>query len=454
MRLEQSSLFRRLMLGFAAVLAGVALLGLFNVFTDAKSSQRSHTASENKARAKEIFLTVSSVAPEQIPATARAIESVRRELFKEMKYGSQVRVRIWQADKLIYNSAPELPDVLPIDPEHAGQTGNRWVRWLERDAQRAVVVERSHEIDDEWIFSGAGARLLLMPSLFNLMILLLPAWVIVTVGLRPLKEVADAIEQRSDADLTPLPDSRYRELSPLIRSINQLMRRLGERIEREHDFLTEAAHELKTPLAAIQINAHLVASRSAAGNLEGSREASTELRDSVARATHAVHQLLALERMRSDSSSRQLPEVELGAFVRERLAAAAPLAIQRAIEIELRTAVACPMRVEVESMGALVDNLISNAIKYSPDGGRITVHISSSGDQVRLEITDQGPGIDPVHLPNVFERFYRVPGQDQPGSGLGLAIAQRAAARNAGVIRLENVEPPPGLRATVTFTRN
>jgi len=450
---RQSSLFRRLMFGFAAVLVAVALMGLVSVVSNAKSSQRDHTASENKARTREMLLSLANAGddPVLLLKTAEAIEAVRRELFTELAYASRVRVRVWKHQRLLYNSAPELPDALPVAGRNPVSGEYGWVRWTETDQGSGVVVERSHEVDDEWIFTMAGARILLMPSTFNLLLLLLPAWIIVSLGLRPLRAVADSIAQRSDADLTALPDSNYRELSPLIRAINQLMVRLGQRIEREHEFLSEAAHEMKTPLAAIQINAHLLLSRSAAGNIEGSNEAGIGLRDGVARATHTVHQLLTLERIGAERGADALPLTPLDAFLRDRLAAAAPLAIARGIELELRADAPCPMPLHRESMAALIDNLIGNAIKYSPQGGRIAVHLAPTAGGARLWVADQGPGIAPGLHQKVFERFYRVPGQEQLGSGLGLAIAARAAAVNHGVIRLENAAPGPGLVAIVEF---
>lgn len=443
------------MIGFSAVLVAVALVGLVSVVTDAKNSQRDDTASENKARTREMLLSLANAGddPARLLKTAQAIEAVRRELFQELSYGSRVRVRVWRHRQLLYNSAPALPDALPGAGSNTAPGENYWVRWAESDAPSGVLVERSHEVDDEWIFTMAGARILLMPSAFSLLLLLLPAWIIVSVGLRPLRAVAEAIAQRSDADLTALPDPNYRELSPLIGAINQLMARLGDRIAREHEFLSEAAHEMKTPLAAIQINAHLLLSRSAAGNIDGSNEAGNGLREGVARATHTVHQLLTLERIGAEHAADVLPQMELEALLRDRLAFAAPLAIQRGIELELRADTPCVMPLHRESMAALIDNLIGNAIKYSPQGGRICVHLAQAGGGARLSVADQGPGIDPELHRKVFERFYRVPGQELPGSGLGLAIAARAAAFNHGTIRLGNADTGSGLVAIVDFMR-
>ena len=304
---------------------------------------------------------------------------------------------------------------------------------------------------DEWMLSMSGVSFLLSSTVFSLPLLLLPAWLIVGIGLRPLRSIANDIEQRSDADLTPLPDSQYRELSPLVSAINHLMLRLQHRIDNEREFLTDAAHELKTPLAAIQINAHLLLSRCAPDPTQRSTEAGQGLRDGVARATHMVHQLMALERARAEPSPDSLPLIDLGNIVRDRIASAAPLAMQRGIEIEFQAELACQYPVHLESMGALLDNLISNAIKYSPENGLVLVTLVPTELGCRLTLIDQGPGIDASLQQRVFERFYRIPGQEQLGSGLGLAIAERAAARNKGHISLANNVPVSGLIVTVNF---
>ncbi|MYM25422.1 two-component sensor histidine kinase [Duganella sp. FT135W] len=448
---KPSSLFRRLMLGFSAVIALVALAGFTYVAVEAKITQRARTASENAAHTREVLLHLAEIGDDRarMQRAAAMLEAVRREMFRELDYHSRVRLRVWQHGALVYNSLPDLPDLLPEAGSAEAGKANAWVNAVERDATSGLVVERSHEVDDEWMLSFSGVSFLLSSTIFSLPLLLLPAWLIVGIGLQPLRSIAEQIESRAVSDLTALPDSQYRELSPLVDAINRLMMRLSQRIEREHEFLTDAAHELKTPLAAIQINAHLLLSRSVADNPARSAEAGQGLRDGVARATHMVHQLLAFERARAEPSAEPLPLTELSAFVRSRLALAVPLAMQRGIEIEFQAEGECRMAVHVESMAALLDNLISNAVKYSPEHGRIVVGLAVAGEGCQLTISDQGPGIAQALQQKVFERFYRVPGQEQSGSGLGLAIAERAAERNQGSIALSS--DGNGLTVTVEF---
>jgi two-component system sensor histidine kinase QseC len=161
-----------------------------------------------------------------------------------------------------------------------------------------------------------------------------------------------------------------------------------------------------------------------------------------------VHQLLAYERARQESTDAPLQDLDLAALLRERIAVAAPLALQRGIDIELRASIPAILPLHRESMAALLDNVVGNAIKYSPGGARVDACLEAGPC---ITVTDQGPGIPPALRARVFERFYRVPGQDQAGSGLGLAIAERAAARNGARIALDGGPGGRGLAVRIAF---
>jgi two-component system sensor histidine kinase QseC len=451
---DQSSLFRRLLLGFSAVILLVALAGFLYVAWEAKATQRTRTASENAAHTRELMLHLSDIAsdPVRMRQAAETLETVRLEMFRQLDYHSRVRVRVWQRGALVYNSQPTLPDSLPGPGSAEARDANAWVQAVERNGATSLVVERSHEVDDRWMQSFSGVSFLLRSTIFSLPLLLLPAWLIVGIGLRPLRSFAAMIENRSAADLTPLSESTYRELSPLVAAINHLMARLRRRIEHEHEFLSDAAHELKTPLAAIQLNAHLLQTRSAADDPQRHAQVSAGLREGVVRANHLVQQLLALERARAEAGDEALPVLPLETLVRDRLAVAAPLALQRGIDIDFHAEPVGDRPLHQESVWALVDNLIGNAVKYSPENGRIAVQLAPMADGgCRLTLADQGPGIPDALRQRVFERFYRIPGQAQSGSGLGLAIAERAAARNGASIGLDGVPEWQGLLVTVDF---
>jgi two-component system OmpR family sensor kinase len=158
-----------------------------------------------------------------------------------------------------------------------------------------------------------------------------------------------------------------------------------------------------------------------------------------------------LERAGFDSNSRTLQDVDLVQFLRERLAAAAPVGWQRGVELELLAHDSCSLPLHPESLGVLIDNLLDNAIKYSPPQGHVLVGLAAEAWGFRLTIQDEGPGIAAQFRGKVFERFYRVPGQPQGGSGLGLAIAERAAAHNNARIAIEDGADGRGVRVVVDF---
>jgi two-component system sensor histidine kinase QseC len=425
------SLLRRLMKGFMLVMLAIWLGALAHLAWQVTVQQQRQMEIVNKAWARQIMLSVRQAVhdPAAMARIGAGIEELRADMYREVGFENNARVLIRHQGRLIYDSMPGT-----ISPQS-------WVRWAERDPLAGIIVERHERPSTEWLFTLSAATSLMTPLAYSLPFLLLPTWLIVRLGLRPLRAFAADLEQRDAADLTPLPASPYRELAPLVDATNRLMARLSERLAREKEFLTDAAHELKTPLSVVQLNAHLL-EHAGDGAQRGS--AAAGLREGVARATHTVHQLLALERAHGNGVPAPL---DLAVLVRDRIAQAAPLGWPRGVEIGFEGADGCVLPLHRESAAALLDNIIGNALKYSPDGAAVLVKL----DGARLAVSDQGPGIAPELRAKVFERFYRVPGQEQSGSGLGLSIAERAAARNGAHIRLDDGLGGRGLTVTVEF---
>jgi two-component system, OmpR family, sensor kinase len=447
----QRSLFRRLLGGFLLVMLAIWLVVVGLAVYETKVLHARHTAAENRGWARQIMLNLRSVAhnPAEVTRVATQVEKLRYDMLREVDYWPKpAMLQVWLHDQRIYQSEGGLPAGLVLPGPDSPRLGSEWSTDTERDAATGLVVRRDAMHDTSWLLTGSGAAYYIAPLLYSLPFLLLPAWLIVRRGLQPLQAMVAAIEQRSGSALELLPPSGYRELAPLAASVNRLMQRLTERVERDKEFLTDAAHELKTPLSVIQANAHLLLNHR--DNPARLQEADHGLRQGVARATHTVHQLLALERARHDAEAGAAQPVDLVHLLRERLAHAAPLAIQRNIELELDAPDECLLALHRESIVALLDNLVGNAVKYSPDGGCVRVSLSA-GSAPMLAIRDEGPGIAPELRTKVFERFYRIPGQTQAGSGLGLAIAERAALRNGASVALLDGEGGRGLLVQVRF---
>lgn len=452
-KLPERSLFRRLLLGFFGVVLAIWLANLAWDIHETRTTKQRDMQRELRASALRILVlmrTVDGRPAEEIRPLVQKMGELHYALYRELGwYVPALQTQVWRRGQLVYASgdassaaaAPRVaPERLPL-PEG-------WVAAVESDPATGVTVRMATQVIGEWLLQTSSIGYYLAPLLFSLPFLLLPAWYIIRVGLRPLRSIVTEIEERSATDLRPLAPSPYRELSPLVASVNRLMQRLVERLEREQEFLADAAHELKTPLSIIQINAESLAH---AHTPQRMREAGEGLRQGVLRATHTVHQLLALARSGPDSDGAPLQPLDLVQLVCDRLALAGQLAAARHIEIELQAPDLCAMSLHRESMAALIDNVVGNAIKYSPHGGRVDVAITANAGLITLAVRDKGPGIAPALQAKVFERFYRLPDQDQPGSGLGLAIAERAAIRNRGAIALANRDDGPGLCVQVTF---
>lgn len=449
---SQRSLFRRLLGGFLLVMLAIWLGVVGLAVYETKVLHARHTAAENRGWARQILLNLRSVAhdPAEVMRVAQQVEKLRYDMLREVDYWPKpAMLQVWLHGERIYQSEGGLPGGLALPGPDTPSLGAEWSTDTERDAASGLIVRRDAMHDTSWLLTGSGAAYYVAPLLYSLPFLLLPAWFIVRRGLQPLQAMVAAIEQSSGSALHPLPPSGYRELAPLAASVNQLMQRLTERVERDKEFLTDAAHELKTPLSVIQANAHLLLNHR--DNPSRLQEADQGLRQGVARTTHTVHQLLALERARQDAEAGAAQILDLVHLLRERLAHAAPLAMQRNVELELDAPAECTLALHRESVVALFDNLVGNAIKYSPQHGSVRVSLSAGKAPV-LAICDEGPGIIPELRAKVFERFYRIPGQTQPGSGLGLAIAERAAQRNGARISLHDGDGGRGLLVQVRFT--
>lgn len=454
MRLSrQPSLFRRLLLAFLAVMLIIWLATLARTIYETRVTQKRVAVVENRAWTQQIMLNMRALdaRPDAMPQTGDRIEQLRSRMFKDMGFDvPRVHVQVWKGPQLVFGAAPGLPQARPVAARDDSPLGEDWVGWVETDGD--IAVRRLAQVNGGWIFTTSGAAYYLTPLLYSFPFLLLPAWFLVRVGLRPLRAMVRDIETRGAANLHPLAVSPYLELAPLVNAINGLIGRLTQRQESEKAFLADAAHELKTPLSVIQMNAHLLIT-----NLPGGadsprlQEARHGLQQGIARAAHSVHQLLALERAGSDSASRTLQDVDLVRVLRERLAAAAPVGWQRGVELELLSVDSCSLPLHLESLGVMIDNLLDNAIKYSRPQGRVLVGLAAEASGFRLTVQDEGPGIAAQFRGKVFERFYRVPGQAEGGSGLGLAIAERAAAHNNARVAIEDGADGVGVRLVVDF---
>jgi two-component system OmpR family sensor kinase len=239
------------------------------------------------------------------------------------------------------------------------------------------------------------------------------------------------------------------ELAPLVKSFNSLLGRLRDAFLTQRRFVQDAAHELRTPIAAIGLQLE---------NLRGdmgcpeARDRYAQLESGVRRAQRLVDQLLRLSRQ--EAAGADGPGiVDLQAQLRESINTLIALADQRRIDLGLVDAEHAggpfTLRCAPSDLRSLLDNLIENALRYTPEGGVVDVRLVQDQGRMALEVVDTGPGIPQEMLPRVFDRFFRVPGNGTNGSGLGLAIAQAAAQRCGLALTLRNRQDRSGLIARV-----
>lgn len=277
-------------------------------------------------------------------------------------------------------------------------------------------------------------------------------WFIVGKALSILKRVAQGVSDRAPSHLKPLNLAGVPgEIVPLIKSLNNLFGRLYDAFEREKRFTGDAAHELKTPLAAISAQAQA----GLRANPQANRDALLKILQGVSRSNHIIQQLLTLSRMVPEAMTQDFTHVKLAQEVAEIAGMLAPEAIEKNIELEfLSPNSAATILGNATAIGILIRNLVDNAIRYTPEGGWVKIKIDETPTQVVLVVTDNGPGIPAELRERVFERFYRILGSERPGSGLGLGIVQQTARLHEANVLLLTPEEGVGLEVQVLFPKH
>lgn len=286
-----------------------------------------------------------------------------------------------------------------------------------------------------------------MPLLFYIPIAILVAVLLAGYGIAPLNQLAEAILKRNPDDLTPLNVKvGYTELDPVVNAMNAMLAKLNAGIVNERNFISDVAHELRTPLAVIQAQAHALTHARAA---EERRIATKELREGTDRAVNLVNKFLMSARIEARSYEPRLQRVNLTSLMQERMVFFSLLASNKKITLELKAAGDHYYEIDSEMFGSMIDNLLDNAIRYAKEGGNVTAQIELCEGGVRLSISDDGPGIPEKYRERVFDRFFRVPGTEQSGSGLGMGIARRIAAQHGGTLTLSDGPESHGLTVNI-----
>lgn len=367
---------------------------------------------------------------------------------KEMPQEFQIR----RADDSLLSRSRHAPPTAPAtlgftDIRHSGEAWRSLTLATDDGAYR-VQVAQSSRLRNREALEMATKTVLPLGLLFPLLIGLI--YFSVWRGLKPLDNLAAEVAARSPDNLVPLvPLATPLEARPLVTALNQLLERLAATLDNERRFTADAAHELRTPLAALKIQAQVAM---ATKDPEQNRHALAQVLASADRTTHLVEQLLRLARLDPIAQLPGLQALNLTDLANSAVSAAQSAAASKQQRLTLSTPEApATIHGDHDLLTTALRNLIDNALRYTPEQGIITVCIEAGDGDVLLSVTDNGPGVPAEELPRLIERFYRGREASAEGSGLGLAIVRRIAELHGARLEIANVEGG-GFSATLRWT--
>ncbi len=365
----------------------------------------------------------------------------------------EVMLQIWDKDnQLLFTSAPTimLRRVNAIGFSKTKLNQQNWRVYSQLDQGRFIQVSQPVAIRNRMAVSMALRSLIPFVVLIPLLGLLI--WIVVGRALQPIGRLAASINQRTPEALEAISDGPYPpELQPMLLALNGLLARLEQARTTQRAFVSDAAHELRTPLAALKLQLQLVERENRDPKLEAGLG---KLHERLNRASHLVQQLLTLARHEGRLPDRRYRKVDLQKLVAGVVSELAPQAENKHVDLGVvasETYGNGPVFVfgDVENLRILLGNLVDNAVRYTPAHGRVDVSVASTDGYALLQVADNGRGIPPEDRERVFDRFYRREGSGESGSGLGLFIAKTIAAQHDATIELGNAKDGSGLLATV-----
>lgn len=367
-------------------------------------------------------------------------------------YETKLAFQVWEGDRLLVysESAPRTQALAPLQAgfHDIELQGARW-RSFALQAESGSWYLAGERADVRGDLAGDIAFDLLAPLLIQIPVLGVLIWAIILFGRRALQQVTRAVGERATGRLDPIdPRGVPQEIAQLVDALNRLLGALNAAMERERRFTADAAHEIRTPLAALRV---LLANLRTASNAEERRAGENAIESAVLRLERLVAQLLALSRLDPGAPLPQTQSVELCALVREVLGDLLAAGLGAALDLSFEPC-AQPARLigDPISLSLLVRNLLDNAIRYT-ERGSVIVSLEQTAQGLDLIIEDSGPGIPEDARARVFERFHRELGHATEGSGLGLSIVHRVAEIHGAEVHLDSSPRLGGLRVRVRF---
>ncbi len=357
-------------------------------------------------------------------------------------------VTIWNANgQVIHATMPEvqIPRQSQQGFSDVSLAGQRWRVYMATDGSRTIQVAQRTAVREELAQSAAIA------VAAPLLIVIPLSWIVVGWAMNRMLGRLDTLarelaERSAHTDKPIMLDGIPSEVVPMVNGMNRLIARLRAAFEQQKQFLADAAHELRTPLAAIQIQADGLAS----GAPDAVAERKAAITEGVRRASGLVNQLLRLARLDGPPPAESNERVEIAPLLLGCVADYVEIAGRKDVDIGVIGQVPATFHGSPDELRVLLENLIDNAVRYTPPGGAIDVCLRREGERAVIEVVDSGPGIPQGAEERIFDRFFRAAPADIEGTGLGLAIARRIAERNGISVTVANrTDGQRGVRARV-----
>ena len=372
------------------------------------------------------------------------------------KYAPKVAFQVFHEGQLSMRSANA--GMAPMSGKPRGFStvrlgdGVEWRVFATRGTESDVQVYVGEQTETRSEILWAVLRGMLLPLVVALPLLALLLWWAVRQGLAPLRQLSQVLRQRQPQASEPVVlQDLPSEVQPLVQSLNALFERIDAMVASERRFTADAAHELRTPIAAIRAQAQVALG---AGSDTVQRDHALQVTlAGCDRATRLVDQLLTLARLETKTgvADTRSKAADLTAVARRVAADLAPAALARQQTLELDAVTPCPVTGDEMLVSVLLRNLIDNALRYSPPGARILVRVANESGQTVVHVQDSGPGMTHEEMARLGERFYRVLGSNQTGSGLGWSIAKRIASAVDAQLQVGRSDLLGGLAVTVRW---
>lgn len=373
---------------------------------------------------------------------------VGASLDEDIKAEQEFLIQVWDKNRVsIYTSHRAI--TYPFQETRGAQVnefqGQPWRTYGTETDQWVIQVSQPQNARD--LYVREMAQHLLLPLLFFMPFVGLLIWLSVGRSLTPLHDISNAITKRSAISLQPISEQNIPvEVQPLVQELNELLLRLNISLEAQRSFTADAAHQLRTPLTALQLQ--LANLKRARTEMEREQNAA-KLQNGIDRAAQVVQQLLTLARVEPNGIDAQKSAVDLYTLLQDLLKQHAEIAIAKDIQLDMTGTNALTLHGSAENLRILFENLVSNALRYTPGRGRVHVRLSSDATHAIIEIIDNGIGIPPTDHERIFERFHRVLGTETEGTGLGLSIARSIVEQHGGTIQASNGPDDKGACFTV-----